>query len=378
MAKKENYEYNPKRRRLAKLYSKQKLIMSLGNDLIIPIMVILTLFELGYFEKIANWALSFGNIAGSFIFIFIFAIMMSIVEFPLELYATYFYEHKYKLSKQNIGDWFVDFFKNTLIGYIIVIPIGGITALLAMHSKLWWLYAGLISISVSILLNFIYPIIILPFLYKLKPYKDKNELKILLDIFKRAGTSNIKTVKILKESEKSTKSNAFFAGFGKTKMIVLYDNLLNAFTKREIRTIIGHEAGHYVNKDLAKSIIAESAQTIFDLFLINLIIKALFFETVSGIPLRLYPIISALTIIIGLILMPPLMIYSRKLETAADTFALDEIKDPLAQISSEKRLADVDLSDNKPNPFVEFWFYSHPSADKRIKNVKEWMKAQKD
>lgn len=378
MTKKEDYEYNPKRRKLAKIYSKQKLIMSLGNDLIIPLIIIFALFTFGYFEKLANWALNIGQVSGVFLFVLIYAVILSIVEFPINLYATYFYEHKYKLSKYTLKTWFIDFFKNTLIGYLIVIPVSSITALLAMNTKLWWLYASLITIAISLILNFVYPIWVVPFLYKLKPYKDRKELKILLNIIAKSGLGKIKAIKILKESDKSTKSNAFFAGFGRTKTIVLYDNLLNQFTKREIRTVIAHEAGHYVHKDIAKFFIIESLQTIFDLWLINLIIHAVFFETGSFISLKLYPIISALSVVIGFILMPPIMAYSRKHENAADLFALEQIKDPLAQISSEKRFADLDLIDDKPNALIEFWLYSHPSPAKRIKMVESWIKTHKE
>ena len=58
----------------------------------------------------------------------------------------------------------------------------------------------------------------------------------------------------------------------------------------------------------------------------------------------------------------------------ADTFALEVSKKPVAQISTEKRLADIALSDDKPNRWAEFFFFTHPSVDKRIKNVKEWIR----
>ena len=70
--------------------------------------------------------------------------------------------------------------------------------------------------------------------------------------------------------------------------------------------------------------------------------------------------------------MPLMMSYSRRQERAADKFALDHIKEPYAQISTEKKLSDIDLADDKPNPFIEFWFHSHPSAEKRIKMAQKW------
>jgi len=97
------------------------------------------------------------------------------------------------------------------------------------------------------------------------------------------------------------------------------------------------------------------------------------FGLTLGIPLELYPLLSGSLIIIGFIIMPISTMFSRHIERKADQFALDHIRDPIAQISTDKKLMDMDLSDENPNKFVEFWFYSHPCGKKRIKMAKEWL-----
>jgi len=370
--KSEYYEYDPKKRRLARIYSRQKLIMGIGNSMVIPLIAIAILFFTGVFEKLSTYSL---NVGGSFfgivLFVFFISAIFLIFEFPLRFYAGYFYEHKYKLSNHTLPAWFKDFSKETLLEIIFAVPIGTITAFFLVNFKYWWIYAAIVGILFSLFTNFIYPIVILPFMYKVKPYKDKIELKKILEIVKKAGVSNIKHIKIMMESEKSNKVNAFFGGLGKTKSIVLYDNLVNKLTRREVRNVIAHELGHYVHKDIIKYEIIGAIQTILLLCLADLIIRNNFIST-SSIPLYMYPVISGILIILGFIIMPLSMAYSRKQEAAADKFGIDHTKDPLAWISTEKKLCDIDLADDKPNAFIEFWFHSHPSAEKRIKMAKQW------
>ena len=87
-----------------------------------------------------------------------------------------------------------------------------------------------------------------------------------------------------------------------------------------------------------------------------------------------FPLIMLIYFGIELITMPLANAYSRAREIAADLFALDVVKKPIAQISTEKRLADVNLGDTKPHPFVEFFLYTHPNTMKRIKLAEDWNK----
>ena len=107
------------------------------------------------------------------------------------------------------------------------------------------------------------------------------------------------------------------------------------------------------------------------LYLTNLIIRNNFTAD-EFIPLHIYPVVSGILIVLGFLAMPLMMAYSRKQEAAADKFALDYIKDSSSQISTEKKLCDIDLADDKPNAFIEFWFHGHPCAEKRIKMAEQW------
>jgi len=71
---------------------------------------------------------------------------------------------------------------------------------------------------------------------------------------------------------------------------------------------------------------------------------------------------------------------SRHYEHQADQFGLEVaygvVPDPnSAEARSLQTLGEEDLADPDPNPFIEFWLYSHPPLDERIRfavSYKPW------
>jgi len=93
--------------------------------------------------------------------------------------------------------------------------------------------------------------------------------------------------------------------------------------------------------------------------------------------IAILPLFLLLYTIIEIITTPPENWYSRKVEAQADWFSLNSAKKPDAQISTDKRLADMNLSDIEPHPLVEWYFYDHPAVKKRVEMSKRWKKLQR-
>ncbi len=375
------YEFDEKKRVLSKVYMKGKIIKSIINGEIIPIIFFIILLVSGFSVFLRDFAMGFGDQIYLFIpiYVFIFTSLLTIITFPLNFYSGYVYEHKYGLSRHTKKSWFKDFFKSLILGYIFTIPI--ITALYFIMGTFayWWVIAGIAALILFVFFDTIFPVIIFPIFYKTERFKDKKQRDRLLKMVKEAGAKNIENVVLAKESEKSVKANAMFAGLGKTKRIILFDTLINNFTPDETETVVAHELGHYVNKDVWRFIIIEAVKIFPVLFIIDFVLSSsvgLFGITgiadIAGLPLFLlaYNILE-------LVLLPFVNTYSRKREMLADTFALDVSRKPEAQISTEKRLADLALGDDNPNPWVELFLFTHPSVSKRIKNVETWVRKRK-
>ncbi len=366
------YKYDPKRRKLAKIYTRGRMWAYLINGIIIPIAFLYIFLSTGS-AAVMRDALFGYDWAQVPAYAFMLLWFLTIVTFPLRFYFSYVREHTYKLSNYTLGGWFRDFLKVLILTFIVSLTL--ITGLYyLLQFGFWWVYASMAFIVLSVVFTYIVPVIILPFFYKLKPYNDVAHKKRLLEIVRKAGVENVKHVLVADESSKSKKANAMFSGFGRTKRIVLFDTLINNFTKDEVETVIGHEAGHYVNKDEMRGLILKSVLIFPVLFIIDIILQSNIgsFGIASIADIAGLPLIMLSFSIIELILMPLENAYSRKMEAEADLFALNACRKPDAQISTEKRLTDMALHNDKDHALIEFLLHSHPSTVERIKMCEEW------
>jgi len=360
------YEFNKERRKKARIYTQIRIINSVINGLLLPITFFYIFLVLGFSTGLRD------AVQNAAAYIFIFLSLLTIAEFPLRFYSGFILEHRYGLSNQRLSGWFKDYFKGLFISYLFSVPvILGLYLLLPVSN--WWIYAGVAYTLLTLFINYIFPVVIFPFFYKVTPYKDARMKKRLIKMAARFG-KRINNVFVAKESEKSKKVNAMFFGLGPTKRIVLFDNLLKYFRKDEVETVIGHELGHYVNMDSIRYLIIDAIKIFPALLAIDFLLK----KTVGTFGINAINDIASLPLFllaysaIDLILMPVINTYSRHRESEADLFALQASNKPKAQESTEKRLADMDLVDDRPHPLVEFMLFTHPAVWRRIEMCREW------
>ena len=360
------YKYDEKKRSLAEKYVKGRLYSFIFNGVIIPIIAIYAFIASGAALMIANYLSGLHVVAYVAIYALIFFAYIFVVRFPLSFYFSYVREHKYGLSRYTLKAWFADVFKGVALGYIFE-AISFALIFYFLQYELWWLYTSIAYTLFTVIINYAFPIVIFPIFYKAKPYTDKLQIARLKKMAAKCGVS-ITTFLLANESTKSTKANAFFAGFGQTKRIVLFDTLTNNFTLAEVETVVAHELGHYVNRDVWRGMIIDIAKTFIMFYIISLAVK----HPIQNIVL--IPSIILIYMILDLISMPITNTYSRHREARADYFALHAAQKPEAQASAERRLCDMALDTEKHNPIVEFILYTHPSAYKRIRMTEEFGK----
>ena len=177
-------------------------------------------------------------------------------------------------------------------------------------------------------------------------------------------------------SKRSNKVNAYFVGVFGTKRIVLYDNMIDNFTLDEMRFVVGHEMGHYVKNHiwygifgfvlivLAGGFIAHKTMPGF----IKRFRKRLGFEKPSDI--ASYPLLLLFIAVFTFFAQPVWNAVSRQMEYSCDRYGMElsGVDGEVAQSAFEK-LSAFNLSDPNPSPIIEFWFYDHPSLNKRIKRA---------
>jgi STE24 endopeptidase len=375
---KEFYQYDPAKRALAKRYENVKLILEPITGALVPVALSLFLLFSGTSVMLAQ---SFASMTGSYwmtlgLCIICFVVFLQIVETPFSFYSGYIVDHRFHLSTQSLKDWSVDELKSLGIEVAFGVLAGVTLYYLIRTTTLWWLAAAALFAIFSILLSIILPYVLMPIFYKVTPLADPSLKGTLLEMSGKVGARSVDRVLVADESSKSVRANAFFSGIGRSKAIVLFDTLLNSFTRREVITVVAHELGHYVNKDIWKEAVLSGLLTLPPFFIADYVLRqgANNFGLTGIADPAGVPIILAILVGVSFLLQPISNGISRVMERRADEFALRAADDSDAQSSAERRLADLSLAVDKPNRLVELFFYTHPSSARRVQLAEDWKK----
>ena len=302
---------------------------------------------------------------------FVFVAILYVIDLPLAYYSGFVLPHRFELSTQTIGGWIGDQIKEVLIGGVFgFIVIEVIYAVLRAAPEAWWLWAAAFMLLFTVVIANLSPILIMPIFYKVVPLGEEyTDLSArLLRLAKQAHTK-VRGVYKFDMSRRTKAANAALMGLGNTRRIVLGDTLLSEFSPDEIESVLAHELGHHVNKDIPIGIIVETASTVIGLWIASVVMNwgvSVFGYTSPADPASL-PLFILVMGLFGVITMPLGNAYSRWRERRADAYALQVTHNPQAFIGAMTRLANQNLGEVDPKPWEEFLLYSHPALGKRIK-----------
>ena len=356
----------------AKKYNNIKLGVGIGKG-VISFFAILAFVYLGLSKELESYLLNFTENQYLLLlyFLFVVGIVSSVVSFPVKYYVEFFLEHKYKLSNQTILKWLLEDFKGLLVGSVIGIPILLLFYwVMLTFGSLWWLVFSIAMFFISVVLAQIVPIIVLPIFYKITPLENEEIKKRVLHLAKDVGMK-VANVFQFDMSKNTKKANAAFTGLGKTKRIILGDTLLDNYTEDEIETVLAHEFGHYKHKHIIKNLFIGTFTSFFTFFAIASLyeVSIFWFGFREITQVSALPILSVWAMLVGLFTTPIGNLISRKFEYEADEYAINVTGKAEAFISTLEKLTDQNLGDKEPHPFVEWFFYSHPSVAKRKEKI---------
>lgn len=300
----------------------------------------------------------------------IFGGAYSLLNLPLAYYSGFILPHRFDQSNQTVKDWIIDQLKGLAIG----VPLGLFVIeliYLALRSTgdLWWLWVAGGLLLMNVLLANLAPVLILPLFNKFVPLGDEHkELEDrLLALAARANTK-VKGVFKFDMSKRTKSANAALMGLGNTRRIVLGDTLVNEFTLDEIETVLAHELGHQVHKDIAFLITFGTLSTTLGLYLASLAFNyaITFFGFASAADVAAFPALAFIMGVYGFVTGPIDNAFTRWRENMADDYALQSTGKGEAFASGFTRLANQNLSEVDPEKWVVFMFYSHPPLGERI------------
>lgn len=304
------------------------------------------------------------------IFFSLIASIYFFISLPFSIYSTFVLENRYGFNRTTPKTFVSDKIKEILLAAGIGLPLVYL-ALLAIDSfEYWWVYLLIGVVGFEILTQLIFPTVILPLFYKLKPLEDENLAKRIREIADKAGFG-VKSILVMDASRKTRHTNAFFTGIGRAKRIVLYDSLLEKHSSEEIEAIFAHEAGHFKRKHILKGMLISNAVAIFAVVLLWMMVES---DTVAGIfgvsekyAILLYAGIFLSSIFTVLDWIDSFI--SRKWEFEADSYSAMITGDTQPMIRALKNLSVSNLSNLSPHPLYAALYYSHPPSWERIEKL---------
>lgn len=335
----------------------------------------------GISAKMRDWAAKvvkerwFLTIVG---FWLIYAVAMWVVNLPLSYYSGFVRPHDYGLSEQAFSKWFGDSLKGLALSLVfgsmfLWIPF----YLLKKSPNRWWIYTSLVAIPLAFVMMIVAPIWLAPLFNDFGPMKDTLLEAKILAMADRAGIEGSRVFEVNKSVDTKT-VNAYVAGLGGTKRIVLWDTIIAQLSERQLLVVMGHEMGHYVLGHVRNGMIMIAFTIPTMLCIAHYSAKAAIrrfgdrfgFDNLSNV--AALPLISIIVGLFGFVAAPGFNALSRHQEHESDRFALEMTHDNYACASAFAQLQEQNLGNPRPGSLFKLWRSSHPPLGERIDFCNEY------
>jgi STE24 endopeptidase len=308
-------------------------------------------------------------------FLFSTGIVLSILTLPFAWYAQFKLEQRFGFNTTSIKTWVLDRLKGLLLAALLGYP------LLVLMLKLvewtgpsWWLWGAAVLIGFQLLLLLVAPAIIMPLFNKFTPLPEGPLRERLFALAQRTHFPT-RSIEVMDGSKRSRHSNAFFAGFGRFRKIVLFDTLIAQLTAPELESVLAHEIGHYKKRHVIKLLAVSSASVFVGFAAIawlarqDWFYRAFGFEHHTGFSgANVVPAMLLFALLAGTIsfwFSPLIHLWSRRFEYEADAFARATMEETQSLIHALRKLTEKNLSNLTPHPFYSGFYYSHPTLLER-------------
>ena len=324
----------------------------------------------GLFPEDALWVQMFA--------VLLLATLSDLALIPFNWYDTMRIEEKYGFNRSSKKTFIADQVKEFLVNLVFITAVGSL--LLWIHRATGDLVIVVFAAAMTLLvlaITFIYPLISKIF-NKFTPLED-GELKDGLTALLQKHGYTVRAINVMDASRRTTKSNAYFSGFGKMKTIVLYDTLVSAMTTEEICAVFAHELGHGLHKDTLKNTFLSAGQMLVLAVLAWLTLRTAELYPPFGFCGVNYGFAVVLIMSVEFALFAPLYklivnAVSRRNEFRADAQAVAEGYGE-ALVSGLKKLGRENFTNLAPSPLLVKLEYSHPPLSQRIEAIEKAMKA---
>ncbi len=303
-------------------------------------------------------------------------VALSVLTFPLELYAGFFRERAYGLLNQDLGAWLGDQLKALAVSVVVGAAfVAVLYAAIRRAPHRWWAWGAGIAVAFVVVGMALAPVYVMPLFNEYRPL-PAGAIRDDLLTMARANGVPARDVFVYDGSRQTNRVTANVSGFASTLRISASDTLLDRSPPETVRAVIGHELGHYL-----------LGHTVVLIVELGLVIVAGFAVVAWGLRRVLgrwgarwgvrdaadpagAPALWSLFAIFMFVATPVTNCIIRTHEVEADLFGLNVAREPdgfayaAAQLSEYRKMS--------PGPLEEIVFYDHPSGRARVRMAMQW------
>jgi len=312
----------------------------------------------------------FGSVVTGLLFVGSLLLLKTIISLPFSIYSTFVIEERFGFNRTSPLTYLADMLKGAALTILLGGPLlGAIIAFFEYAGKGGWFYGWLAVTAFMLLVQFIAPAWIMPLFNRFTPLEE-GELRAAIMDYAKSVAFPLDNLFVMDGSRRSSKSNAFFTGFGKNRRIALFDTLIEKHSVPELVAVLAHEIGHYKKRHVIQGMVIGIVHMGILFFLLSVFLdhrglfEAFFMEEVSVYAGLIF--FSLLFTPLELVLSLFMHGLSRRNEYEADRFAVETTGSGDYMVAALKKLSVHNLSNLTPHPFYVFLNYSHPPLLQRI------------
>jgi STE24 endopeptidase len=229
----------------------------------------------------------------------------------------------------------------------------------------WWAPGSVLVVAFGVVSIYAGPVVLDPLFNTFKPLPAGQARSDVLELARKAGV-DVGQVLTVDASRRTTAANAYVTGLGATKRVVLYDTLLENFSRDELRLVVAHELAHVHHRDVPNGLLYLAIVAPFGLFAVARLTGRLAPGQAADAGPAILPALALSIAVMSTTITTISNQLSRAVESRADSYALSLTGEPEPFISFERRIALRNLADPDPPDWQTFLLATHPPVVDRI------------
>ncbi|MFC7239746.1 M48 family metallopeptidase [Saliphagus sp. GCM10025317] len=299
-------------------------------------------------------------------------VTLQLFSLPFDAYDTFVIEERFDFNEQTPALFVKDLVLGTLVGLCITAGLAaGVLWFIATVPTYWPLAAVALYVAFSLTMLVVYPRVIAPLFNDFEPIETGDLREAVERVFERAGFS-CDGIYLMDASKRSSHSNAYFVGFGRTKRVVLFDTLVDQMTLEQVEAVLAHELAHWKRAHIWKQFGVGTLRVGAMFVALWALLQTSWLYAMFGLPETAY-----VGLAVGALWIQPLAKLTRPLENKlslahereADAFATEVMGSGQPLIDGLCRLTSENLSNPFPHPWYATFHYTHPPIPDRIRYI---------